>query len=417
MALTADIPKGNFRLSMLLYDTRYRSITIQVVFLMLFMAGAAWLVDNAVQNLHNLGKDFNYSFLGSRAGYDINQTFIQYNSNSTHGRAMLVGLLNTIFVSVLACALATVLGVIAGVLRLSKNWVVAKLMTVYVESFRNVPVLLWIILIFAVMTEATPAPNAFRGETPTASMSLFDSIAVTNRGVYIPEPVFSNSLGNIDIGIFLISNDLLAILAVLIASIYVNRLILRNATAVQYATGIRPVTWWKSVLVLVVPVVVLLFALGFHVIKPELKGFNFQGGIQMRNSLISLWLALSIYTGAFIAENVRAGILAVSKGQTEAASALGLRPSRTMKLVILPQALRVIVPPLISQYLNITKNSSLAIAVGYMDLRSTLGGITLNQTGRELEAMLLMMLIYLILSLMISSAMNLYNRSVKMKER
>jgi general L-amino acid transport system permease protein len=417
MALTADIPKGNFRLSMLLYDTRYRSITIQVVFLMLFMAGAAWLVDNAVQNLHNLGKDFNYSFLGSRAGYDINQTFIQYNSNSTHARAMLVGLLNTIFVSVLACALATVLGVIAGVLRLSKNWVVAKLMTVYVETFRNVPVLLWIILIFAVMTESTPAPNAFRGETPTASMSLFDSIAVTNRGVYIPEPVFSNSLGNIDIGIFLISNDLLAILAVLIASIYVNRLILRNATAVQYATGIRPVTWWKSVLVLVVPVVVLLFALGFHVIKPELKGFNFQGGIQMRNSLISLWLALSIYTGAFIAENVRAGILAVSKGQTEAASALGLRPSRTMKLVILPQALRVIVPPLISQYLNITKNSSLAIAVGYMDLRSTLGGITLNQTGRELEAMLLMMLIYLILSLMISSAMNLYNRSVKMKER
>jgi general L-amino acid transport system permease protein len=264
------------------------------------------------------------------------------------------------------------------------------------------------------MTESTPAPNAFRGETPTASMSLFDSIAVTNRGVYIPEPVFSNSLGNIDIGIFLISNDLLAILAVLIASIYVNRLILRNATAVQYATGIRPVTWWKSVLVLVVPVIVLLFALGFHVIKPELKGFNFQGGIQMRNSLISLWLALSIYTGAFIAENVRAGILAVSKGQTEAASALGLRPSRTMKLVILPQALRVIVPPLISQYLNITKNSSLAIAVGYMDLRSTLGGITLNQTGRELEAMLL---IYLILSLMISSAMNLYNRSVKLKER
>ena len=151
--------------------------------------------------------------------------------------------------------------------------------------------------------------------------------------------------------------------------------------------------------------------------RPELKGFNFQGGVHLRLSLIALWFALAIYTGAFIAENVRAGILAISKGQTEAAYALGLRPSRTMNLVILPQALRVIIPPLISQYLNLTKNSSLAIAVGYMDLRSTLGGITLNQTGRELECMLLMMLIYLIVSLLISSAGNFYNSTVKLKER
>jgi len=417
MATSADIPKPGFRLSMLVYDTRYRSLTIQVVFLILFMAGAAWLVDNTIRNLATLGKDFDYSFLGVRAGYDINQRLIEYSNNSTHARALLVGLLNTILVSALACALATVLGVIAGVLRLTKNWVVARLMTVYIETFRNVPVLLWIILIFAIMTESMPAPSAFRGDDPAASMLLFDSVAVTNRGVYVPEPLFSRSLGDINLGIFMVSADLLAIVAVLVASFKANGMILRHATAVQFATGERPVTWWKSVAVLVLPIVALLAALGFHLGMPSLQGFNFQGGVHLRNSLIALWLALAIYTGAFIAENVRAGILAVSKGQTEAAYALGLRPSRTMNLVILPQALRVIVPPLISQYLNITKNSSLAIAVGYMDLRSTLGGITLNQTGRELEAMLLMMLIYLILSLMISSAMNLYNRSVKLKER
>ncbi len=187
----------------------------------------------------------------------------------------------------------------------------------------------------------------------------------------------------------------------------------------QEATGdILPNVWIKLA-IFFVPAVLVYFIVGrpIGLDYPVLKGFNFQGGLQMRNSLIALWLALSFYTGAFIAENVRAGILAVSKGQTEAAYALGLRPNRTMNLVILPQAMRVIIPPLISQYLNLTKNSSLAIAVGYMDLRSTLGGITLNQTGRELECMMLMMLIYLIISLLISMAMNVYNSSVKLKER
>ncbi len=165
------------------------------------------------------------------------------------------------------------------------------------------------------------------------------------------------------------------------------------------------------------PVIALLFALGFHLGYPALKGFNFAGGTHMRNSLIALWLALSLYTAAFIAEIVRAGIMAISKGQSEAAFALGLRPNRTMNLVILPQALRVIIPPLISNYLNLTKNSSLAIAVGYMDITGTLGGITLNQTGRELETLLLLMLVYLTISLSISAVMNWYNNSVKLVER
>jgi general L-amino acid transport system permease protein len=417
MASVPDVRKDGFRLSMLIYDTRYRSITLQVLFLLLFVAIGWWLIANTVANLKALGKDFSFGFLTVRSGYDINQRLIAYSSDSTHARAFLVGLLNTLLVAFISCVTATIVGVLAGVLRLSKNWIVARLMTVYVEAFRNIPLLIWILLIFAIMTESMPAPNAFRGEDATSSMLLFDTIAVTNRGIYIPEPLFANSLGNLDIGIFLISLDLLAIIAVLVGSFLANRWLLRKATEVQNATGVRPATWWKSLLIWFGPLVVLKFALGFHLGYPELKGFNFTGGTHLRNSLIALWFALTVYTGAFIAENVRAGILAISKGQTEAAYALGLRPGLTTRLVVLPQALRVIIPPMISQYLNITKNTSLALAVGYMDIRSTLGGITINQTGRELEGMLLMMLTYLTISLLISMAMNWYNSSVKLKER
>ena len=290
-------------------------------------------------------------------------------------------------------------------------------MTVYIEGFRNVPVLLWIIAFFAVLTELTPAPNAFRGDNPTASMFLWDSMAVTNRGTYFLEPLFARSLGNLDLYYFKISNDLLAILAVLFASAWISARIKRHADKVQNATGVRPATFLQRLAVSILPIVALMFILGLYLGKPELRGFNFQGGVHLLNSLIALWLALALYTGAFIAENVRAGIMAISKGQSEAAAALGIRPGRVMKLVILPQALRVIIPPLISQYLNLTKNSSLAIAVGYMDIKGTIGGITMNQTGRELESMLLMMFIYLVISLLISLAMNIYNSSVSLKER
>ena len=405
MTTLTDPNKESFRLSQLIYDTRYRSMTIQVVALIGFMAVFAWLISNTVANLQALGKDFNFGFLTVRAGYDINQSLIEYSSNSTHLRAAIIGLLNTLLVAFLGCILATIVGVIAGVLRLSKNWLTARLMTVYVESFRNIPVLLWIIAFFAVLTEGTPAPNAFRGEDPAASMWLNGTLAVTNRGTYVPNPTWH--AGSI------------VVVIVFLASLIGIWAFGRYSRKRQEATGeILPNVWIKLG-IFIVPSVLAYFIMGrpIGLSYPELQGFNFQGGLHLRNSLIALWLALSFYTGAFIAENVRAGILAVSKGQTEAAYALGIRPSRTMRLVILPQALRVIIPPLISQYLNLTKNSSLAIAVGYMDLRSTLGGITLNQTGRELECMMLMMLIYLVISLMISSAMNFSNRSVKLKER
>jgi general L-amino acid transport system permease protein len=404
MTTLTDPPKESFRLSQLIYDTRYRSLTIQVVAMFLLVLALSWLVSNTIQNLAALGKDFDFGFLTNVAGYDINQRLIEYDSTSTHGRAALVGILNTLLVAFLGCILATVIGVIAGVLRLSKNWIIARLMTVYVEGFRNVPLLLWIIVIFAVMTESTPSPRDFR-EGGSASMLLFDSVAISNRGVYVPAPVWGEG-STIVVAVFLLS----------LVGIFLFR---RFARARQEATGqILPVGW-VALGLFFGPALVAFFVMGrpISLEYPELGGFNFTGGIQLRNSLIALWLALSLYTGAFIAENVRGGILAVSKGQTEAAFALGLRPNRTMSLVILPQALRVIIPPLISQYLNLTKNSSLAIAVGYMDVRSTLGGITINQTGRELEGMLLLGLFYLITSLVISGVMNIYNNSVKLKER
>jgi len=415
-------PRDSFRIGMLLYDTRYRSYTIQIFVLMCLMLGAAWLVDNTVKNLSALGKDFNFRYLWTTAGYDINQRPIEYNSQMTHGRAALIGFLNTLILALCGCALATFLGVVAGVLRLSNNWIVARLMTVYVEVFRNIPTLLWVLIFGAIMTEAMPPPSAFRGDDATATMIL-DAVAVTNRGVYIPEPLFSRGLGywlisdTVIFGPIYLSLTALAIIAVVVASVFANRAVIRHATRVQNATGVRPKTWWKSILILLVPVSLLLAAMGLHWGYPELRGFNFQGGIHLRNSFMAMWLGLGIYTGAFIAEIVRGGILAIHKGQTEAAFALGLQPGKTMRLVILPQALRVIVPPLISQYLNLTKNTSLGLAVGYMDLRSTLGGISINQTGRELEGMMLMMLIYLLISLTISSLMNVYNKRVKLKER
>ncbi len=422
MATMTEPKADGFRLSMLIYDTRYRSMTIQVIALIGFMLLVGWIIVNTQANLASLGKEPSFRFLGEPASYDINQRLLEYDSRDTHLRAAFLGLLNTLLVAFLGCITATIVGVIVGVLRLSSNWLVARLMAIYVEMFRNVPVLLWIVFAMAILIETLPSPRDFRGENAEASMGLGESVAVTNRGVYVPEPLFSRSLGDIHLLgehhlRFAVSLDLIAILAVLIAGIFTARYISTRANRIQAETGVRPHTLWYQIGIIVVPTVLVLVLLGFHLGYPALKGFNFNGGTYLRNSLIALWLALSLYTAAFIAEIVRAGILAISKGQTEAAAALGLRPRRIMSLVILPQALRVIIPPLISQYLNLTKNSSLAIAVGYMDITGTLMGITMNQTGRELETVLATMMIYLAISLSISAVMNVYNNAVKLKER
>lgn len=400
----AVTPAGSFKLSMLLNDTRYRSLTFQFIALVAIIATMAFVGGNLVRNLAEAGLNISYAFLGEPAGYDINQRPISYDSQSSHGRAAVVGLLNTLIVAFLACITATIFGVVAGVLRLSNNWIIAKLMSFYVEIFRNVPVLIWILIIFSIMINAMPAPRDFRGDNATSSM-LFDAFAFTNRGVYAPKPILGDG-SMIVIGVFIAS----------IIGIFLFR---RFARTQLYDHGKLIPTLWPSIGLFIVPALLAQLVMGSPITLeyPALKGFNFQGGMQMRGSLIALWFALAIYTGAFIAENVRAGILAVSKGQTEAAGALGLRPNRIMNLVVLPQALRVIIPPLISQYLNITKNSSLAIAVGYMDVTGTLGGITLLQTGRAIETVLLLMLFYLTVSLLISFVMNIFNNRMKLQER
>ena len=394
-----------FKIGMLLSDTRYRGTSLQVITFIIFVAVFFWLVDNTLKNLALLGKDVSFNFLFLRAGYDINQRLIPYSSDSTHGRAAVVGILNTLIVAVVGCVIATILGLFVGILRLSKNWLVAKLMSAYIEGFRNVPVLLWIVMVFALLTEFTPAPKAFKGADPQATMLFFDSVAITNRGTYFPAPILNEG------AYWVIFIFILSVFAVIFLKRYADKL--------KRETGKDFPTFLVSIAILIFPSTILFFALGSPISLeyPYLKGFNFKDGIHLRNSFLALTLALALYTSAFIAEIVRAGIMAISKGQTEAASSLGLRPNKIMNLIILPQALRIIVPPLISNYLNLTKNSSLAIAVGYMDVRGTLGGITLNQTGRELESMLLLMGFYLCVSLLISSVINYYNRSFQIVVR
>lgn len=404
---TADrtAEKKAFRLSMLIYDTRYRSITIQVIALIALALIAAWLVSNTLSNLEALDKELGFGFLKESAGYDINQRLIEYDSRDSHWRAAQVGILNTLLVAAMGCVLATFIGVTAGVARLSQNWVIARLMTVYVEMFRNIPVLLWIVLIMAVVIESLPVPRSFKGDNATSSMLFGDSVAVTNRGIYFPKPLFNDGS--------------MIVVAAFILSLVGIWFFGRWAKKRQEMTGDILPTGWIKLGIFFIPTLLVFFIMGMPIglEYPVFKGFNFKGGYQMRNSLIALWLALSFYHGAFIAEAVRAGIQAISKGQSEAAAALGLRPKRIMSLVILPQALRVIIPPMISHYLSLTKNSSLAIVVGYMDITATLGGITLNQTGREMESLLLLMGMYFAISITVSVIMNWYNESIKMRER
>jgi general L-amino acid transport system permease protein len=404
MSVTTAPPKAAFRIDMLWNDSRYRSTFLQIIALFAFFTLVLFLLDNVRENLAALGKEFGFDFMAEPSSYDINQQPIDYTSRDSHSRAAVIGMLNTLLVAVVGCFLATVFGVIAGVLRLSKNWIVRKLMTVYIEGVRNIPVLIQILLVSALIIETLPQPRAFRGEDAEATM-LFDAIAITGRGVYFPRPVWLE-------GSWIV---LVALVIGIVAAVAWGRW----ATRRQQDTGqIYPVLPVRIGLIIGLPLLAY-FAAGMPIAVeyPELQGFNFQGGIFARESYVALTLALAIYTGAFIAENVRAGIQAVSHGQTEAAFALGLRPNRTMQLVILPQALRVIIPPMISQYLNLTKNSSLALLVGYMDATGTLGGITLNQTGREFETLFLLMAFYLTVSLGIAAIMNLYNENVKLVER
>lgn len=400
MALGQDNVSGTSwrgRLVDLLYDPAARGIVFQIALVAGLVAFAVAIISNTITNLEKQHIASGFDFLGRTAGFDISQSLIEYSNVSSYGRAFWVGLLNTLLVAGLGILIATIIGFVVGIARLSSNWLIARLAGVYVEILRNIPPLLMLFAIYFAVLKTLPLPRD--------SIALPFSSYLNVRGLTVPMPIWQPGIG------WVVTALALAILAVPLLGWWSFRR--RLATGRTF-----PTVWVGAALVIGLPAIAFLLAgmpVRFDV--PKLGRFNVTGGLSLLPELVALTTGLSLYTAAFIAEIVRAGIMAISKGQTEAAFALGLRPGRTMNLIILPQALRVIIPPLISQYLNLMKNSSLAIAVSYMDLRGTLGGITLNQTGRELECILLMMLIYLALSLLISSAMNVYNNAVKLKER
>jgi general L-amino acid transport system permease protein len=378
-------------------NEKSREIIVQIIVLFFLGWFISWLVMNVNANFEALGKDISFEFLFIPAGYDINQYLIDYDSRDSHLRAGIVGLLNTGLVAFFGIILATVLGIALGIIRLSKNWLASKIAYWYVEFTRNVPILLHILLWHGIIINTLPHPRK--------AISLGDVTFLSNRGFYIPKPLAESGIELVYL--FLV----VAIIFSILFSKYCKRK--QDLTGIQY-----PVFWINFSVIFFLPLIAFfLSGMPVSLEIPALKGFNFRGGMHMSPELAALTFALGIYTAAFIAEIVRAGILAIDKGQREAAESIGLKPSKVMNLVILPQARRVIIPPLTSQYLNLTKNSSLAIAIGYMDLVATLGGISLNQTGREMETMLIVMLIYLSVSLSISALMNWYNSKVKLVGR
>jgi len=392
-------------LSKLWNNRETRSVILQILTMALLLGFFIFIIDNAVANLAKVGKTFSFEFLSAPASYDINQSLISYDSQDTHFRAGVVGLLNTALVAACGIVAATIMGFILGVFRLSPNWLINRIAYCYIEFVRNVPVLLHIILIHAMVVHTLPEPRSLRDPELMGDWSILDAFFLTNRGVFAPRPDFEPLFW-----VTIITFGLGVVFAIWFK---------RWARSQQESTGkIYPVFWVLLGAIIGAPILAyLITGLPISWNTPELGRFNFKGGMVLLPEFLALWLALSMYTAAFIAEIVRAGILAVNWGQWEAAFALGLRRGRTLNLIVIPQALRVIIPPLTSQYLNLTKNSSLAIAIGYMDIVATLGGISLMQTGKEMETMLIVIAIYLVISLIISAFMNWYNQRMKLVER
>ncbi|MBO3276281.1 amino acid ABC transporter permease [Pseudomonas schmalbachii] len=378
-------------------DPQVRAWAFQVI-AVIFVVGCGWfLFDNTQTNLAHRGIQSGFGFLDHSAGFGISQHLIDYTEADTYGRVFFVGLLNTLLVTVIGIVFATVVGFILGVARLSKNWLIRLLATIYIEVFRNIPPLLQIFFWYFAVLGPLPGPRQ--------SISFGGLFFVNNRGLQMPAPVAAEGLGPF-------------IVAVILA-IAGWAVIWRWAKARRHATGKAfPVFLSGLALLVLLPALTSTVAgAPFHWDVPVLQGFNFRGGWVVIPELVSLVLALSIYTAAFIGETVRAGIQAVSHGQTEAASSLGLHPGKILRLVIIPQALRVIIPPLTSQYLNLAKNSSLAAGIGYPDMVSLFAGTVLNQTGQAIETMAITMSVYLAISISISMLMNWYNKRIALTER
>jgi len=377
-------------------DPRYRAWFFQALAVLLVGGFFASIAANTVANLNQLNVASGFGFLQHTAGFGISQTLIEYSEASTYGRAFLVALLNTLLVAGIGIVFATVLGFLVGIARLSSNWLVAKLATVYIEIFRNIPLLLQILFWYTAVLSNLPAPR---------DSMQFGGMLLNRRGLYAPAPVGEPGFGFV----------ILAFGAALLGIIILRRLSERKR--MHTGTGL-PVLFPGLGLAFGVPLLVFWLAGSpLHFEVPELRGFNFVGGLRAVPELLALVFALSIYTASFIAEIVRSGIQAVNWGQSEAALALGLRRAEVLRLVVIPQALRVIIPPLTSQFLNLTKNSSLAAALAYPELASVFAGTVLNQTGQAVEVLAITMAVYLSLSLLTSMAMNFYNSRIVLVER
>jgi general L-amino acid transport system permease protein len=352
---------------------------------------------NARDNMHARGIPTDLSFWNMPAGFDINQSFVSYSAISPYGRAFVVGLLNTLFVAILGVIFATIVGFAVGAARLSKSWLLARVATIYVEVIRNIPLLLQLLFWYNAVLKPLPGPRQ--------SVDLFGAAFLNNRGLFVPEPVARAGFDYV----------LIAFAIGIIGSV----IFWYTARRRQMETGAQwPVVRVSLGLILGLPILVyFLTGRPLEFVAPQLRGFNFAGGIRLSPELVALLLSLILYTASFIAEIVRAGIQSVPRGQSEASLALGLRPGPVRRLVIMPQAMRVIIPPLTNQYLNLTKNSSLAVFIGYPDLVQIFAGTVLNQTGAAVQVISITMAVYLAISLATSTVMNLYARHTAIRER
>ncbi|MGB0467562.1 MAG: amino acid ABC transporter permease [Pontibacterium sp.] len=377
-------------------DPAKRALLFQFLLIASICGVGYVMVTNTLNNLEQRGISTGFEFLGEEAGFGIPLSLVEYDESHTYGRTFLVGLLNTVLISVMGIISATILGFTLGIARLSDNWLISRLSTVYIEIFRNIPLLLQIFFWYFAVLRALPSPRQ--------SIEFLGSF-LNIRGLSMPSPVAQDGFSYV----------IYALVLAIILCVFVAK----RSKNMQNATGqTLPVTWINLGLLIGLPLLVFLVnGMPMTLDHPELKGFNFKGGMTLIPELVALWLALTIYTAAFIAETVRGGILAVPGGQLEAASALGLPKVRTLRLIVIPQAMRVIIPPLTSQYLNLAKNSSLATAIGYPDLVSVFAGTTLNQTGRAIEVISMTMAVYLALSLLTSLFMNWYNKRMALVER
>jgi general L-amino acid transport system permease protein len=383
-------------LKKLIYDSSFRSKFIQGLAIVIVFSTGYYLFSNIIDNLHQMELPFGFDFISATAGFDIGWSIIPYHPSMSYGRVYLVGIVNTLILSTLIIVCSTCLGFIVGIMRLSRNFLVAQLARWYVEFVRNVPLLIQIVFWFIVVFSTLPAPRQ--------SYNLFDSFFLNNRGIYFPSPVFESNF----------TWTLTAIVLAIICSF----ILLKWSQRYRKRSGKHVAVFFPSLfgLLIFVAIVFVLTGKPLHWVVPALQGFNFQDGFFFPTAFLAAFVAMTIYRSATIGEMVRAGIQSIDSGQREAAAAIGFPPFKTLRLIIVPQAARAILPPMINAWLTTVKESSLAVAIGFPELVSVFMQTALNQTGRAIEIVMMVMGFYMCTSLSISFVMNRYNKRIQIQE-